>query len=209
MSEQLNVLEALLDAKNFVVETDQEIDHVGNVLARHALSLRCKIREMYRLLPKQCENAVSAPMGEVWKSLASFEEAINVTDSNLRLKTYEVMIAIDGAIDQDAKSRKADNSHSLSDPEVRRQVLAMTDGKCTYCAATLSDAPVDGVSVKLFVEHVVPASKGGPNHLANYVPSCGSCNSAKGDRHVLHFVRKVQPIREERSTVVSIVRAGE
>jgi len=99
--------------------------------------------------------------------------------------------------------------HAINDPVVRQQVLALTGGKCTYCEATLSEAPVEGQSVKLFVEHVIPSSKGGPNHLVNYVPSCGSCNSAKGDRHVLHFVRKVQPIRMEKSNVVPIVEAAE
>lgn len=101
------------------------------------------------------------------------------------------------------------NAHPINDPEVRRQVLEMTNGRCTYCDAVLSDSPVEGESLKLFVEHVVPSSKGGPNHLVNYVPSCGSCNSAKGDRHVLHFVRKVQPLRVQASNVVSIVEAAE
>lgn len=97
--------------------------------------------------------------------------------------------------------------HPINDPAVRKQVLAMTGGVCTYCAASLTDGqPVEGQSTKLYVEHVVPSSKGGPDHLCNYVPSCGSCNSAKGDRHVLHFVRKVQPQRTQTVATADVIQ---
>ena len=208
MSTELPLLEALLDAKNYFVETDHKIDDATNGLARHALGLRSKMREVNRYLPND-RPELKTKMNELFVFMMMLEEAVNRVDGDLKTKTVEVFIALDAAIDEDAKNRLSRDVHSLNDPEVRRSVLAMTDGKCTYCSAAVSDNPVEGQSVKLFVEHVVPSSKGGPNHLVNYVPSCGSCNSAKGDRHVLHFVRKVQPIREERSTVVSIVRAGE
>jgi HNH endonuclease len=32
------------------------------------------------------------------------------------------------------------------------------------------------------VDHVVPVSRGGPEHIDNYVLSCKSCNSRKRDR---------------------------
>ena len=37
------------------------------------------------------------------------------------------------------------------------------------------------------------------DNLANYVPACKSCNSAKGDRHVLLFIRRNLPGRIERA----------
>jgi predicted restriction endonuclease len=82
------------------------------------------------------------------------------------------------------------DEHPINSPEVRKHVLAMTDGKCSYCGKTLSDAGAGNHADAFCVEHVVPLSEGGPNHIKNYVPACGSCNSAKGDRHVLTFIKK-------------------
>lgn len=198
------VFEALLKAKEDLAETDIEISEATNILARRVLALRSSLRRLSVTEPKPDANQLS----EVLQMVGVVEETVNLLDSNLQGNTARVMYEIDGAFDAMGALRQPE-VHALTDAEVRRQVLAMTDGRCTYCATIVSDTPVDGQSVKLFVEHVVPASKGGPNHLVNYVPSCGSCNSAKGDRHVLHFVRNVQPRRQEVPSVVSIVRAAE
>lgn len=133
-------------------------------------------------------------MSEIEKCLFAASECLDkfateMDAANGRLATaFALRRALMETVNAARQTVCAAQNHSLGDPEVRRQVLAMTDGKCTYCACAVSDEPVEGQSVKLFVEHVVPSSKGGPNNLVNYVPSCGSCNSAKGDRHVLHFV---------------------
>ena len=34
----------------------------------------------------------------------------------------------------------------------------------------------------MHVDHVVPSSKGGPDHLSNYQPLCSPCNTSKGNR---------------------------
>lgn len=198
-----NVMQAILNARNDLIETDAQINDAASILARRVLALRSSVRAMGSTLPK--------PLPDVFNQMILFltavEETVNLIDTSLLGYTAASMAQVDAAFD--ALGLLREEVHPLTDPEVRRQVLAMTDGRCTYCATIVSDTPVEGQSVKLFVEHVVPASKGGPNHLVNYVPSCGSCNSAKGDRHVLHFVRNVQPRRQEQSTVVSIVRAAE
>jgi hypothetical protein len=53
------------------------------------------------------------------------------------------------------------------------KVLAKTGGMCVYCGCHLDDTWV--------VEHAVPRSKGGGNHLANRFPSCSLCNARKKD----------------------------
>lgn len=181
--------------------------------ALSVVSLRKRFRDLVALLPED-EGSIRFALDEIKEALEEVEETLaderSVFSMSHTHAQYAVKTGLDELLAATVEAALAGKEeHALSDAEVRRQVLAMTDGRCTYCATIVSDTPVDGQSVKLFVEHVVPASKGGPNHLVNYVPSCGSCNSAKGDRHVLHFVRNVQPRRQEQSTVVSIVRAAE
>lgn len=79
--------------------------------------------------------------------------------------------------------------HPLHDPSVRAKVWALTDGHCAYCGSQLEPDKTNGFSGAFCVEHVVPRAAGGPDNIANYVPSCLGCNSAKGDRHVLVFIR--------------------
>jgi hypothetical protein len=50
-------------------------------------------------------------------------------------------------------------------------------GQCIYCGATGS----------LTVEHMLPLSRGGPDHPDNAVWACPNCNSSKGDRRLYEF----------------------
>lgn len=79
--------------------------------------------------------------------------------------------------------------HNPANPDVRSRVLALTDGKCAYCGCEISSIPGDGRET-FIVEHVVPKSAGGPDHLHNYVPACLPCNSSKHAAHVIDFIRK-------------------
>jgi 5-methylcytosine-specific restriction endonuclease McrA len=83
--------------------------------------------------------------------------------------------------------------HPISDPTVRDAVWTLTQGKCAYCDTEIKrDGQAETRGVAFCVEHVVPTSAGGPDNLANYVPACISCNSSKGDRHVLMLLRRMQ-----------------
>ena len=42
------------------------------------------------------------------------------------------------------------------------------------------------------VDHVIPLSKGGTNHLSNLVTACNSCNNHKSDKSYEDFVREIQ-----------------
>lgn len=79
-------------------------------------------------------------------------------------------------------------THDKSDPDVRAAVLALTDGRCAYCDVRLTEGTRD--LANFAVEHVVPVSKGGPDNIANYVPSCQSCNASKNVDHVLAFIKR-------------------
>lgn len=84
-------------------------------------------------------------------------------------------------------------THKQNDPEVRQAVLDITGGKCAYCGCELQSER--NGSDNFVVEHVVPKSKGGPDNIVNFVPSCRGCNNAKSDRHVYHFISNVLPYR--------------
>jgi hypothetical protein len=44
-------------------------------------------------------------------------------------------------------------------------------------------AEKDGELILMTKDHIIPKSKGGPNHLSNYEPMCEHCNLKKGDKY--------------------------
>lgn len=119
-------------------------------------------------------------------------------DHEFGLAGIEMRKFCDSVVTQASKQE-----HSLNDPTVRKQVYNLTGGKCAYCDTQLVES--GGEQDQFCVEHVVPASLGGPNHLVNYVPSCRSCNNSKGDRHVLYFIRNSFVLRNRAPAPVSPV----
>lgn len=204
-----SVHDVLMEVESSFDQINQNVQVETNKIARWLMLYRVEFKRCEAIFRKAIDSTPQKHSFHMMQvAISQIEELVN---------DFEILcqgevgggLAHVHAVMAFAKEASALEDHHLTDPEVRRQVLAMTSGKCTYCEIPVSDAPVPGVSVKMFVEHVVPASKGGPNNIANYVPSCGSCNSAKGDRHVLHFVRKVQPYRERAAVVVPITEAAE
>lgn len=84
--------------------------------------------------------------------------------------------------------------HPLHHSETREAVWKLTGGYCAYCDGPLEPNGKDGSS--FCIEHVVPRSAGGPDNLANYVPSCHSCNSSKNGSHVIDFINRRFPNRQ-------------
>ena len=71
-------------------------------------------------------------------------------------------------------------------------------GACHYCRRT---------DLQLEKEHRIPLSRGGPNHKANIVPSCGPCNRSKGTLTDIEFIdlqnKKAQRKRRPGSTTMA------
>jgi 5-methylcytosine-specific restriction endonuclease McrA len=59
---------------------------------------------------------------------------------------------------------------------VRARVWARSGGRCWYCGVACN--PFGGFCV----DHLLPRARGGGEDLANLVPSCPPCNTAKGGR---------------------------
>jgi hypothetical protein len=99
--------------------------------------------------------------------------------------------------------------HALNSPEVREAVWAITAGKCFYCEIELvrgeGVGPAD--QKRLFhVDHLVPKILGGPDHIANYVPACHSCNSSKHARHFAEFVMSRKAKQEQ--PLLTVIEGG-
>jgi 5-methylcytosine-specific restriction endonuclease McrA len=112
--------------------------------------------------------------------------------AKLRSEIYQTEAERDEAIRQRAKI-----DHPSS-PSVRSAVHALTDGHCAYCDDRL-------LGDDWHVEHVVPASLGGPDSIANYVPACKPCNHKKSTKHVIEFIK----LRRGKFTVVDGDKAAE
>lgn len=78
-----------------------------------------------------------------------------------------------------------DRGDLTTDPNVRRQVLAKTHGRCYICHREwnpkLAELLPHLYFKSLHIDHIVPVSKGGPNQIGNYMPACSRCNILKSN----------------------------
>lgn len=63
-------------------------------------------------------------------------------------------------------------SKEIAKKSVRNEVFALYGKVCLAC----------GSKNNITIDHVIPVSKNGINHISNYQPLCKSCNSKKGDK---------------------------
>lgn len=61
---------------------------------------------------------------------------------------------------------------------LHHEVMMLDDFTCVYCGKRTPDVQID---------HLIPASQGGPDVIHNLVAACSRCNYAKGDRQIYQF----------------------
>lgn len=85
----------------------------------------------------------------------------------------------------------------------KHSIWLKTSGKCVYCDINLAEPDVGQEKRKdgepLYIDHLVPKSCGGPDHMKNYVPSCQSCNSRKSAKDPVEFVFSLRKIQRRRA----------
>jgi hypothetical protein len=183
----------------FSMAYHERADNLLNSLGEVVLALlKMKHRPQLTDGPAEVEEAIDRVHSAIEFGLPKIYEAHNQVDSDLNANHATVLEAIKDlqlkiiSLQQEL-ARKNCEIHPINAPSTRDAVFDLTGGVCTYCNIPL--APLGTNPNSFCVEHVVPKSKGGPDNLSNYVPSCCACNSAKRDRHVIDFVRSVLPKR--------------
>lgn len=75
------------------------------------------------------------------------------------------------AWDREYGYRRRNYNAGYFDRDAIKQKFDLLGNKCVQCSST----PVE-------VDHIIPLSKGGTNHIDNLQPLCKPCNSGKGNR---------------------------
>lgn len=84
--------------------------------------------------------------------------------------------------------------HLIHIPAIREAVWAITGGKCYYCdIALVRVADAANQHLAFHIDHIVPKSSGGPDHISNYVPACSVCNMEKRATPFATFVAQKRP----------------
>jgi HNH endonuclease len=111
-----------------------------------------------------------------------FRSTIGFSAPLLRIKDVEVDAIVNSALAQRAvdlyPGTKEDGSFTHSDI---LKLLREQKGLCNGCGV--------GINRRYTVDHIIARSRGGSNNKKNLQLLCGPCNSSKGDRSMVEWVR--------------------
>lgn len=71
----------------------------------------------------------------------------------------------------------------------RSRLSEAQNHKCCFCGCVMTEERNKRNSST--IEHVIPKSKGGPDHPDNFAASCDDCNNKRGDLPVDEFLEKI------------------
>ena len=75
-----------------------------------------------------------------------------------------------------------------------QQIYNKTKGYCHHCDIKLAWKNYGNINGKAGweIDHSIPISKGGTNHLNNLIPSCIPCNRDKGSRTTKQYRKSIE-----------------
>ena len=81
----------------------------------------------------------------------------------------------------------------------RKNFVFDRDGdRCVYCEADqrspLLRSRTHLPPIRLTLDHLIPASQGGPNTRTNLVTSCNRCNQARGTTDIVTWLQSLRPM---------------
>lgn len=152
------------------------------------------------------DHAVTMVLGGAAEDILGYAgkaDAIRRALSNVFVAIGQKVVALDQKVR--AYERRA-KEHAVNNASVREEVFNSTGGLCFYCEVQLwdtSSGPADGMdpACQFHIDHIVPKTHGGPDHISNYVPSCQKCNSSKSDRPFVQYMKR-------RSTKLRVINGG-
>lgn len=74
--------------------------------------------------------------------------------------------------------------------KLRQHIMDRCKYTCQFCARP-GQISLDPDGALWHIEHVIPASKGGPTHADNLTLACSSCNLRKGTMPAYAFIQKL------------------
>ena len=150
----------------------------GKSLEGIAKLMNMSSRTLYRwLIDTEFVNLVNKKA----KNLAEIvekEEARLLTEENIKSIVQELINLKPMVVYNKRDITLVDVNKYQPTPSIRFMVLKRDDYKCRICGRTAQDG------VKLEVDHIYPASKGGDNNVNNLWTLCYECNRGKGVKEI-------------------------
>ena len=123
-------------------------------------------------------------LGRKWVGIDISEKAVELV--NMRL--HEFMGGLFHSRLVTARTdipRRTDIDAPIPYRKQKHVLFGRQEGKCTGCKIAF-------LYPNLTIDHVVPRSRGGTDHLENLQLLCGACNSIKGDREMAYLMARLK-----------------
>ena len=123
-------------------------------------------------------------LGRKWVGIDISEKAVELVNMRLR----EFMGGLFHSRLVTARTdipRRTDIETPIPYRKQKHVLFGRQEGKCTGCKIAF-------LYPNLTIDHVVPRSRGGTDHLENLQLLCGACNSIKGDREMAYLMARLK-----------------
>jgi 5-methylcytosine-specific restriction endonuclease McrA len=107
-----------------------------------------------------------------------------------RIKAYNDAYHVENKIrerlaNQERRARKNASAGKIFKVSPRDGRKLFYSGKCYYCS-------VETAPEEIWLEHVIPLSRGGDHSIGNLVPTCMQCNISKHDRTPMEWKMRLR-----------------